>query len=316
MRMMNILHMRYAVEVAKSGSINKAAETLLMSQPNLSRAIKELEASLGAKIFARSAKGMVVTPEGETFLHYADKILKQVDEVEAVFKKSQPDKKRFSISVPRASYISDAFSAFSLELNGETDVEIFYKETNSQRAIKNILEADYKLGIIRYAEHFDKYYREMLEEKGLAYELVTEFQYTLVVHKDSPLAGVEDVPYAALEQYIEIAHADPFVPSIPFAEVKRAELSDNIRRRIFVFERASQFDLLSRNPEVFMWVSPIPEDTLERYGLVQKTCTENTKLYKDVLVYRKDYRLSELDCKFIKALQRSKNIVFETKAGL
>lgn len=73
---MNILHMKYAVEVAKCGSINKAAEILLMNQPNLSRAIKELEASLGVEIFSRSAKGMVVTPEGETFLRYATSILK------------------------------------------------------------------------------------------------------------------------------------------------------------------------------------------------------------------------------------------------
>ena len=45
--MMNILHMKYAVEVARLGSLNKAAETLLIAQPNISRSIKELEASLG-----------------------------------------------------------------------------------------------------------------------------------------------------------------------------------------------------------------------------------------------------------------------------
>ena len=78
--------MKYAVEVAKYGSINKAAEMLLMNQPNLSRSIKDLERSLGVKIFVRSTKGMVPTPEGETFLHYANSILKQVDEIEGIFK--------------------------------------------------------------------------------------------------------------------------------------------------------------------------------------------------------------------------------------
>ena len=37
---MNILHLKYAVEVAKAGSLSKAAEALYMNQPNLSRAIK------------------------------------------------------------------------------------------------------------------------------------------------------------------------------------------------------------------------------------------------------------------------------------
>ena len=62
---MNILHLKYAAEIAKTGSLNKAAENLYMGQPNLSRAIKELESSLGITIFRRSSKGMVATPEGE-----------------------------------------------------------------------------------------------------------------------------------------------------------------------------------------------------------------------------------------------------------
>ena len=308
---MNILHMKYALEVAKCGSINKAAEVLLMNQPNLSRAIKELEASLGVEIFTRSAKGMVPTPEGETFLGYANKILRQVDEVESIFKKSMPVRKRFSISVPRASYISEAFSNFSLSLSGETDVEVFYKETNSQRAIKNILDADYKLGIIRYAEHFDKYYKEMLDSKNLTYELVTEFNYVLVMSENSTLAKIENIKYSDLEKHIEIAHADPFVPSLPFAEVKKEELPDNISRRIFVFERASQFELLSKNPETFMWVSPAPKDLLKRYGLIQRECGENTRLYKDLIIHRKDYQLSTLDDIFITELCKSKRKLFK-----
>ena len=43
---MNILHMKYAVEVAKVGSLNKAAETLLIAAPNISRSIKDLEAEI------------------------------------------------------------------------------------------------------------------------------------------------------------------------------------------------------------------------------------------------------------------------------
>ena len=80
------------------------------------------------------------------------------------------------------------------------------------------------------------------------------------------------------------------------------ELPDNINRRIFIFERASQFDLLSENPETFMWVSPAPDKILDRYGLVQRHCIDNRKIYKDVLIYREGYRLSDLDKKFITAL--------------
>ena len=72
---MNILQIKYAVEVARLGSINRAAEELYIAQPNLSRYIRELEGELGISIFKRTHRGMVPTPEGETFIRYAEQIL-------------------------------------------------------------------------------------------------------------------------------------------------------------------------------------------------------------------------------------------------
>lgn len=302
---MNILHMKYAVEVAKVGSLNKAAETLLIAAPNVSRSIKELEADIGISIFERTKKGMELTPEGEEFINYAKGILNQIDEVENFYKKGSAKKQKFSISVPRACYISEAFSQFSKSLSKEA-AEIFYKETNSQRTIRNMLEHDYKLGIIRYAENYDKYFKAMLEEKGFSYEMVTEFTYSLIMSADNPLSQKETITFDDLADYIEIAHADPYVPSMPLSKVVKEELPDNIDRRIFIFERASQFDLLSNNPETFMWVSPAPESLLKRYNLVQKKCVDNKKIYKDVLIYKNGYRLSKLDRQFITELCESK----------
>lgn len=302
---MNILHMKYAVEVARVGSLNKAAETLLIAAPNVGRSIKELEADIGISIFERTTKGMELTPEGEEFINYAKGILNQIDEVENFYKKGSAKKQKFSISVPRACYISEAFSQFSKSLSKEA-AEIFYKETNSQRTIRNMLEHDYKLGIIRYAENYDKYFKAMLEEKCFCYEMVTEFTYSLIMSADNPLSQKETITFDDLADYIEIAHADPYVPSMPLSKVVKEELPDNIERRIFIFERASQFDLLSNNPETFMWVSPAPESLLKRYNLVQKKCVDNKKIYKDVLIYKNGYKLSKLDRQFITELCEAK----------
>ena len=302
---MNILHMKYAVEVARAGSLNKAAERLYVALPNVSRSIKELEADLGITIFDRSARGMTLTPEGEEFIGYAKGILRQIEQVERLYKDGVPGKQKFSISVPRACYISDAFAQFSKSLT-DAPTEIVYKETNSKRTIENILEHDYKLGIIRYAENYDKYFKAMLEEKGLTCELVTEFSYVLIMSRDCPLAQKENITFDALSGYMEIAHADPYVPSLPMAKVLKEEHPDNIERRIFIFERASQFELLSENPQTFMWVSPVPSDMLERFGLVERRCEENKRVYKDMLVYRKGYKLTGLDQQFITALCEAK----------
>ena len=303
--MLNLLHMKYALEVAKSGSINKAAEVLMAAAPNVSRSIKELETDFGITIFERTQNGTKLTPEGEEFINYAKGVLRQIDEIERIYKTGASKKQKFSISVPRACYISEAFANFSKSLSKEA-AEVFYKETNSQRTIHNMTEHDYKLGIIRYAENYDKYFKSMLEEKGFQYELVTEFTYSLIMSADNPLAKKEVITFDDLTDYIEIAHADPYVPSMPLSKVVKEELPDNIDRRIFIFERASQFDLLSLNPETFMWVSPAPQSLLERYNLVLKKCADNKKVYKDVLIYKNGYKLSKLDRQFITELCESK----------
>lgn len=302
---MNLLHMKHALEVAKAGSLSKASEALLIAAPNISRSIKELETDLGITIFDRTQKGMKLTPKGEEFIRFAKGILDQIDEVEKFYKAGTPKKQKFSISVPRACYISEAFAKFSTALSKDA-AEVFYKETNSQRTIQNMLNHDYKLGIIRYAENYDIYFKAMLEEKGFQYELVTEFTYSLIMSAESPLAQKKEITFDDLVGYIEIAHADPYVPSMPLSKVVKEELPDNIDRRIFIFERASQFDLLSLNPETFMWVSPAPKSLLERYNLVQRKCADNKKVYKDVLIYKNGYTLSQLDRQFITELCEAK----------
>jgi DNA-binding transcriptional LysR family regulator len=302
---MNILHIKYAVEIAKTGSINKASEVLYVAQPNLSRAVKELETELGITIFDRSAKGMVPTIEGREFLNYAKQILNQIDEVERIYKNGKEKKQRFSVSVPRSGYISEAFSRFSKHIDA-SDVDIFYKETNSWKSINNILNSDCNLGIVRYSKEYDKYYHTLLEEKGLRVEDITEFRYRLVVNKNSPLADKETVTLSDLSKLTEITQADSSVPSLPISDIKKDELVTGKEKRIYVFERASQFDLLSENDQTYMWVSPVPEKLLNSYGLIEKKCDDGPTLYKDVFIYKKDYKLNKLEQLFVEEIHKNK----------
>lgn len=305
---MNIIHLKYAIMVAETGSMSKAAEKLYVAQPNLSRAIKELENELNIAIFDRNSKGLVITPDGEKLIMYGKKILKQIDELENSFG-DNASKNVFSISVPRSSYVSDAFAKFSKILSKIDNVELIYKETNAYKAINNIINADYKLGIIRYDINYDNYFKEMLVKKDLTSELIHEFNYVLIFSKDSPLAENEIITTDDLVDYIEIAHKDSYVPQIPMSEVTKMELTSKVSRRIFVFERASQFELLAENHETFMWVSPIPEATLNRYGLVQRTCVDQTRVYKDLLIYKSSHKLTKLEKDFITCLCESKRRV-------
>ena len=138
---------------------------------------------------------------------------------------------------------------------------------------------------------------------------IVRFQYVLVMNKNSSLAKKEQVLLSDLAHYTEIAHADPYVPSLPISVVKKQELTNYSENTIFVYERGSQFDLLSLNPNTYMWVSPIPQRVLDNCGLVQRECPESSRVYKDVLVYKKNYRFSRLDRLFVEFIEQSKAII-------
>jgi hypothetical protein len=81
------------------------------------------------------------------------------------------------------------------------------------------------------------------------------------------------------------------------------------KRRIYLYERFNQFDLLTRLPATYMWVSPIPDKLLKRYGLVQRKCVFLNNRYKDVLIYHKGYTFTALDKRFIDKIIESRNEV-------
>lgn len=68
------------IRVAEAGSFNKAAQGLFISPPAVIKQINGLEAELGAKLFERTHRGLVLTPAGEVFYKDACRITKEFDE--------------------------------------------------------------------------------------------------------------------------------------------------------------------------------------------------------------------------------------------
>lgn len=81
---MNLRQLRYVVATADHGTMTSAAQALYVAQPALSRAVRELERELGAELFARSGRGVVLTSVGEQVVRHARIALGAVDAIEAV----------------------------------------------------------------------------------------------------------------------------------------------------------------------------------------------------------------------------------------
>ena len=65
---MNLIHLRYFVELSRTGSYTQAAKRLCITQPSLSHAMAQLEEELGAPLFRRQGRTTALTPLGEQFL--------------------------------------------------------------------------------------------------------------------------------------------------------------------------------------------------------------------------------------------------------
>ena len=310
---MNTLHFKYAVEVEKTGSISQAAENLFMAQPNLSKAIRELEDTFGITIFRRTSKGVVPTDEGSEFLQYARNIMKQIDNMESIYTagKNKPQRQTLKISVPRGSYISSAFSEFVSKLDMEKSINVKIRETNSVDTIKNVADNNYNFGIVRYKTAFEKYFLDYIAEKGLIYDAIWEFESLVVMNEKHPLANEKNINFDELSAMsIEIVHGDKIVPYLSVPEISKPTAQEGAPiRRICVYERGIQLDILSKVPLCYMWTSRIAEDVLSKYGLIQRACHMPDNKFKDILIYPKGYEFTPEDKVFIDSLYREKNKV-------
>src|SRR5712691_10802572 len=81
---MELRHLRYFVAVAKDENVSRAALKLHVSQPALSRQIRDLEQEIGFQLFQRSAKSVRLTDAGRVFLKEAQAVLQRtVEGIEA-----------------------------------------------------------------------------------------------------------------------------------------------------------------------------------------------------------------------------------------
>src|SRR6266404_850892 len=78
--LMELRHLRYFVAVATHGSFNRAAEILHLTQPALSRQVKDLEEELGVPLLVRGQNKVELTEAGELFYEEARQVLARADE--------------------------------------------------------------------------------------------------------------------------------------------------------------------------------------------------------------------------------------------
>lgn len=98
----NIVDLKVFALVAENGSFTKSAEQSGLSRSAVGKIIAKLEENLNHRLFHRTTRVVKLTHEGEIFYEHAQRILREIEDVEQVLNQDQLPKGKFKITVPSA----------------------------------------------------------------------------------------------------------------------------------------------------------------------------------------------------------------------
>ena len=184
---MELRHLRYFVAVAEEQNVSRAAKRLHVSQPPLSRQIRDLENDLGITLFERSAKAIRLTTVGRIFLLEARAVLQRADDAVA-FTRAFAHRKRTHIRVGYSFYaaaelLPRALLAFQ-RTNPEVSVDL--RTMPSKNLLRKLRSGALDVALLRYAspENF----------QGLSVEELGTYPFRVASHKKHRFARLREVP--------------------------------------------------------------------------------------------------------------------------
>jgi len=297
---MNIQQMRYVIEVEKTGSISRAAGNLFMGQPNLSKAIKELESSLGIRIFERTPKGVIATDSGGKFLREIRGVVEQIESIETRYCQTTANIQSLSVSVPHCWYFSSAFSRFARELDTSEEMELEFNETDSVTAINNVLQGKQHIGFIRYHMDCEPFFMQMLAEQNLKHRVMREFDNKILISKTHPLSCAESITEKELADYIELSNGGCSVSKTQSTQCSAA--INPAKHKVCVREFSNQLVFLANETRSYMWAPTLPGELLEQKGLVQKACSTLNRRSRDLFISVHGHVSGKLEKLFLEKL--------------
>lgn len=197
---MTLQQIKYAIVISECGSMNKAAETLFISQPTLTAAVKELESELGIVIFKRSGRGTLLTSEGEEFLVYARQLYQQYELVNERYSDPSNIKRRFGVSSQHYSFAVKAFVETVKQFDMQK-YEFAMREEKTIDVIADVSNLKSEIGILYLNEFNEKIIGKMLRENGLEFHKLIDCKAYVYIWKNHPLAKCTSISFSMLAPY-------------------------------------------------------------------------------------------------------------------
>jgi LysR family transcriptional regulator, hca operon transcriptional activator len=211
---MELRHLRYFIGVVEEGSLTTAAERRLhISQPALSRQIRDLEYQVGTELLSRSVHGVELTAAGKVFLDHARLALAQVDAgVAGARRAAQPSKKTFAIGFQTGHEMNWLPQAMHVLRDELKNTQVTVSSDYSPDLAEALLHGRLDVAFMRVEPTFD-----------LAYEVVDQEPLIVLMPSDHRLIAQETIHPREFVGEI-------FIGGSKKATVLRAVTEDYLRR--------------------------------------------------------------------------------------
>ena len=290
---MTFQQIRYIVEIAKHNSISKAASALYVTQPSISKAVRELEADLGITILDRTNKGVLFTKEGTELLFYARMLLEQMESVVYHFNKEKTiDLTKVSISSQHYGFVIEAVANL-MDYFAERKYELTIREGKTTDVIDDVYASRSVLGILSLTNLNKSFFERYFISKSLMFTPLASLRQHVFLRREHPLAHLTCITLEQLRDYPYLTYQQDDV-LLHFAE--EAINVDNIRKLVYLKDRGTMNNLLSNtdgynlgtgcivnnymNPNIIS--IPLESNSLIQVGLVKRN---DVFLSEEILVY-------------------------------
>ena len=297
---MTFQQLRYVSAIAQYGSFNEAARHLFVSQSSISTAVKELEQEIGISIFIRTNRGTELSPQGQEFMRYNNRLLAALEEMSDRYQPNEEaDRLLFTVSSQHYIFVEDAFVEL---VTGCSDraCQLNLREGTLAQVLDDVSGYRRELGVIFMSSSNMRSLEKTLKDRKLRFNSLISVQPSVFVRKNHPLSAKAKVSHTDLEPY-------PFVMYETDSSVSSTNLSDitparRRRQTIRVTERSTLLEIIARTNAYNIGSGLLPEKYIDRFTFIPIAEEENSFMNIG-WICRKDFTPSETALQLIKLLE-------------
>ena len=257
---LRLKHLQLLIALDDCGTVLKAAEVVSISQPGATKAIQEMESTLGTLLFLRTKRGLAPTDVGRCVIRYARLIqtdLKHLREEMADILQGHGGRLSIGVIMGAVPLLTEVLSAM-LEKQAELSIELV--EDTSERLLKLLDQGRLDLAICRtsISQHPELYNAQVIQDETLA----------VVANRRHPLAATQTVQLSELARYRWVVYS----ANMPMRLLLEREFHDAglqfLVKPVATTSAFATLSMLQKNPTMVALVSTDVAEFCTSFGIV------------------------------------------------